>query len=360
VLAAEIDAEGSARAGRAQVALTLEGGSFEMAGIALEGRTTLEGQIRRRGDAVAVEAGRLASERLSFAGRRGEDLRARFAFADDALEVESLDLRAYDGTVHHAGRLVLGAVPSFDLRVEAAGVDAGRLLGVAVEGADPTLLEGEAAFRGQWTGDPNWLAPVRGGGRVVLRGGVLPSRDLFTAVTRALLRLVPGSSRLLRKEPRLTRLEQLTSTFLIEAGRAHTDDLRVRTDNFRVSGRGSVGHDLDLDFGLEVALTTRGVHRAFALDRAGEQLRKATTLPAVPVQVTGPVGSLSYQADASRVPVATLRGVLGLPGRAGGVVRGAAGAAGDAAGAVGSGLLGGARRLRGNREPSESPPDVLP
>ena len=108
-----------------------------MAGIELQGRSALEGRIRRRGDVVAVEAGRLSSEALSFAGHRAEDLRVRFAFANDALEIESLDLRAYGGTLHHAGRFVLGEGPSFDVRLEAAGVDAGRLLGVAVEGADP-------------------------------------------------------------------------------------------------------------------------------------------------------------------------------------------------------------------------------
>ena len=268
-----------------------------------------------------------------------------------------MELRAYDGTVHQAGRIVLGEVPSFDLRLEAAGVDAGRLLGLAVEGADPTLLEGEAAVRGRWTGQQsNWLDPVQGEGRILLHGGVLPSQDLLTAVSRSLLRLVPGSSNLLRERPRLAQLEELTSAFWFETGRVHTDDLRVRTDDFRVSGRGSIGHEGDLDFRLDVALTTRGVHKAFTLSRTHEEIRNAAMLPAVPVQVTGVAGSPRFRADATAVPVATLRGVLGLPGRAGAATRGAIGTAREAAG----GLVGGAQRLRGSREPSEPPPDVLP
>jgi hypothetical protein len=355
-LTAKVDAEGSARAGQADVALTLEGGNLEWTGIGLGGRTSLEGRIQTRGDAVAFEGGRLSAETLSLAGRRADDLRTVFGFAGGALEIESLDLRAYDGTARLAGHVDLGEVPSFDLRVQAAEVDAGRLFDLAVEAGEPTLLEGEGAFQGRWTGEPNWLAPVRGGGRVALGGGSVPSRGLLSAVSRALLRLVPGSSRLLREgTPRLARLEALTSTFRVEDGRVRTDDLRVRTDDYRVSGRGSIGHELDLDFHLEVALTTRGVHKAFDLARTREELREGTMLPAIPVRVSGPVGSLSYRADASAVPVAALRGVLGLPGRAGAVVGGAAGTVRDAAGAVGGKVMGGARRLRGNREASEVP-----
>ncbi len=361
LLTAKVDADGSVRAGQADVALTLEDGNLEWAGIGLAGRISLEGRIRTHGDAAAFEGGRLGAETLSVAGRRAEDLRAVFGFADDALEIESLDLRAYDGTVHHAGRIVLGEMPSFDLRVQAAEVDVGRLLDTAVEGAEAMLLEGEAAFQGRWTGEPNWLAPVQGGGRVALAGGVLPSQDLLSAVSKSLMRLVPGSSRLLREGTlRLARLETLTSTFRVEAGRVRTDDLRVRADDFRVSGRGSVGHELDLDFDLEVALTTRGVYKGFELARTHKKLREGTILPAVPVRVRGQVGSLSYRADASAVPVATLRGVLGLPGRAGALATGAAGTVRDAAGALGGKIRGGPKRLGGNREPGETSPEATP
>jgi len=360
LLSAKIDAEGPARASSAQMVLTLEGGGLELAGVELQGRSALEGRIRRRGDVVTVETGQLTSEKLSFADRRAEDLRARFTFADEALEIESLDLLTYGGTLHHAGRFVLGEVPSFDLRLEVAGVDAGRLLGVAVEGADPTLLEGEVAVRGPWTNQPNWLAPVGGEGRVLLSGGVLPAQDLLTAVARSLLRFLPGSSGLLRGSPRFSRLEQVTSTFRIEAGRVHTDDLGMSSDDFGASGRGSVGHELDLDFSVDVALTAGGLEKVFALARTSSHLSEAARLPAVPVRVTGPVGSPSFRADASGVPLATLRGVLGLPGRAGAATRGAIGTVRDAAGAAGGGLLGGAQRLRRGREANESPPDILP
>jgi hypothetical protein len=193
-----------------------------------------------------------------------------------------------------------------------------------------------------------------------LHGGVLPSQDLLTSVARSLVRLVPGASHLLREQPRLARLEQATSTFRFEAGRVHTEDLRVRTDDFLASGRGSVGHALDLDFRLDVALTTRGVHEAFALPDVREEFHEAARLPAVPVQVTGSTGSPRFRANASSVPLATLRGLLGLPGRAGAVTRGVAGTARDAAGAVGSGIVGGVDRLRGNREAGQSSPKPLP
>ena len=360
LLTAKIDAEGPARSGSAQIDVALEGGGIEIAGVELAGRTTFAGRIRRAGDALGVEAGRLTAEGLSFGGRRGEALRAGFGLANGTVEIEFLDLRAYDGTLHQAGRLVLGQVPEFDLRVEAAGVDARRLLGVAVEGAGPTLLEGEATVRGRWTGQPNWLEPVRGEGRVLLRGGVLPSQDLLIAVSRALLSLVPGSPTLLRERPRLARLERMTATFRAETGRVRTDDLRVWTDDFQVSGRGSVGHGGDLDCRLEVVLTGRGVGKAFVLALTNQQLRDAAKLPAVPVRVKGPAGSPSFQADVSSVPVALLRGVLGIPGRAGAAALGVVGTGRDAAGAVGGGVNRTVRRLRGGRERAEPTPDALP
>ena len=360
LLTAKIDAEGPARSGSAQIDVALEGGGIEIAGVELAGRTTFAGRIRRAGDALGVEAGRLTAEGLSFGGRRGEALRAGFGLANGTVEIEFLDLRAYDGTLHQAGRLVLGQVPEFDLRVEAAGVDASRLLGVAVEGAGPTLLEGEATVRGRWTGQPNWLEPVRGEGRVLLRGGVLPSQNLLIAVSRALLSLVPGSPTLLRERPRLARLERMTATFRAETGRVRTDDLRVWTDDFRVSGRGSVGHGGDLDCSLEVVLTGRGVGKAFVLALTNQQLRDAAKLPAVPVRVKGPAGSPSFRADVSSVPVALLRGVLGIPGRAGAAALGVVGTGRDAAGAVGGGVNRTVRRLRGGRERAEPTPDALP
>jgi hypothetical protein len=360
LFAAEIEIEGPARKGSAEILLTLEDGSLEMAWVELEGRTGLEGQIHRRGDALTVEAGRLTSETLSFADRRAEDLRASFAFVDDTLEIESLDLRAYDGTVHQAGRLMLGEVPRFDFRLEAAGVDVGRFTGMVVEGTEPTLLEGEIAVRGTWNDRPNRLAPIRGDGRFLLHGGMLPSQDLLTSVARSLARLVPGSSRRLRERPRLARLKQATSTFWFEEGRVHTEDLRVHTDDFLATGRGSVGHELDLDFRLDVALTTRGVHKAFALPDFREEYHEAARLPAVPVQVTGSTRSPRFRANASSVPIATLRGLLGLPGRAGAVTRGVAGTARDAADAVGDGIVGGVDRLRGDRQEGQSSPEPLP
>jgi hypothetical protein len=357
LFSATVDVEGPAREGRGEIGLTLEKGGLEIAGVALEGHTAIEGRIHRRGDALAVEAGRLTSETLSFADRHAEDLRASFALAGDALEIESLDLRAYDGTVRQTGTLVLGEGPSFDVRVEVAQMDIGLLTGRAVEGGDPTLLEGEVAVRGSWTDQPNRFEPVRGEGRVLLHGGVLPSQGLLTSVARSLARLVPGSSSLLREQPRLARLDQATSTFWLEAGRVHTKDLRVRTDDFLASGRGSVGHELDLDFRLDVALTTRGVHTAFALPDVREEFQEAARLPAVPVQVTGTTGSPRFRANASSVPLATLRGFLGLPGRAGAVARGVVGTARDAAR---SGVAGEVDRLRGNREEGRSSPEPLP
>jgi uncharacterized protein involved in outer membrane biogenesis len=349
---------------RGELEAALRPAELEVAGARLE-TVSVSGRLRP-GAPPDVRDGELRAERAALGRHSARDVEARFALHAETLEVEELRFDAWGGRVVQRGRVQLGAPPRIALDLEAEDLDVAQLAGAAAEG-EPTLLGGRAQASGPWTGEPNWLTPLSGQGRVRLRGGALYGAQLLRAITDALVAAVPGSGLVpgARRAPRQTRLESATASFAIRAGRIHSEDIDLVTRDYRVRGAGSLGHDGDVAIRANVVLSSPGVDLLATSVGSTRYLPRAFRSPAIPVVVTGTLARPAIRADTTSLPVATARGLLGLPERALDVVKGAgevggaaARGAGRAVGSAARGAVGAGRRLLGRGEAEE--PDAEP
>jgi hypothetical protein len=109
----------------------------------------------------------------------------------------------------------------------------------------------------------------------------------------------------------------------------HTTDLSVVTDDYTITGSGSIGLDGALDLNTEIAMTPAGVTKMLTMaalpipGHPGE-------LPSIPTRITGDVAHPIIRPEVSEVPSAAVLSV----------VRGARGAADALQDAAGEGLRG--------------------
>jgi hypothetical protein len=317
----------------------------------------------RPGDALELQRGALAADTARFRQLSGRDVAASFQVRDGVVEISDLRLTAGPaGQVSLRGRLQPGHPLKLNVDATLSDLD---VLQLAAGRNDPlpTLVSGRVEVHGAWTGEPNWLAPLSGSGRVEARGGSMLGATLLPAIAGALVAAVPGSGLLPSRgrPPRETLLESATGTFAIRGGRLHTDDIQIVTGDYRVRGAGRMSHDLSLRLDGEAVLTSSGISLLGGLLRTSG-LSHALRMPAIPIQIRGTLTQPVVSANVTSLPMATVRGLLGLPFRAGDAVVGVGGAGrsavrgvGEAGGSAVRGVFGAGRRLLGLDSDSEEP-----
>ncbi|HKJ24924.1 MAG TPA: AsmA-like C-terminal region-containing protein [Myxococcota bacterium] len=231
-----------------------------------------------------------------FAGR---DARARFAWRDGRIEIESLDFRAYGGRWRLTGAVELSGGMRLDVAARVEGVDFAALLSAA-DGRRGKTRADLGRLRMRW--DPLHV-PWRGGprfelgegrGHVLVSGGALPGTSLL------------GS--LIGLEPAPTPIESFSSLVTLRDGRLYSEALRLVTGDYTLEAQGSVGLD------RSVALEGR-------LDLAGDRIR-ASVVPTMPVTIAGTLPHPHVDTHVSRVPGGGIGVVAGVVGRTGlGVAR---------------------------------------
>jgi hypothetical protein len=323
--------------------LAFEPGVVVVSAIAFGGRSRVRATMSREGDDLRFSDGFLEADSVTVGDAVARDVRGRFEYADRRLVLPSLAYGAYDGALRQTGAITFDETPHYDVTVEAERLDLGAFTGLregdAAEPGGPRLT-GRLELRGRWTGEPNWLSPsgfqpVEGGGRIEIRGGTLPAADLVRAIARAVPNLLTAvANGEGGAPPRRTPLRSLTATAVVGEGWIRTEDLRLTTDAYTVTGRGRLGADLGLDLTTRVEFTS------------GAQ---GLAVPPIPVRVTGTLTEPQFLPDMSGVPVAALRA---LPWYATGVPLGAARQAGEVLG-QGAGRL--RDTIRGKNADPEQP-----
>lgn len=258
-----------------------------------------------------------------------EQLRTQFAYADETLRVESLDAKAYGGTLTHDGSIHFGAKTRVDIETKLAGAVLSELVHVTENGLPAaSVVAGEIHLQGP-IGEPRAL---RGSGTLSARGGEVLYQGLTASVGKALTSFVPAWAR--RKGPKVavarTKLKGLTFPFTLENGRARTETLEIVTDDYHLKGRGELDIvDRSLDFDIEVAFTAQGTERIVSYASSTTHLSAHKQLPSLPVHVSGSLDEVHFRAKLGAAPLASVAGVLwgadSLVGATTGVVKGAAG-----------------------------------
>lgn len=231
-------------------------------------------------------------------------------------------LEAAGGTWRQRGRLVLGETPSLDARYDVEGVAAWEALELetraARAGAAPPAsprLDGQLTVRGPLEEGAARFGALRGEGRLALTGGELPSSELLLSVAHALARQVgvpPGDG-----ATRRTPLRTAAATLALEGGRLLTDDLAIDTREYTLTGRGHVTLEGAVALETLVSFRPAGVTRLLGvLDVTRPITGDLLRLPPVPVAIGGTLADPRFRPEATRLPVAWARSLLGLPGKA--------------------------------------------
>ncbi len=318
---------GSLAAGLAgDAALAQSSGWLDWDQVRLTAPLKLTAHLIASGDGIALSSGQLTIAQLAAARISASDLDAAFAYAARTLRLTSVRATAYGGTWTQSGTVMLTAPPNFDITLRADGVACDALL-TAVTGEHPQYgcerFSADAALLGEWTGASSVARGAEGTGHIDMRGGTIPSSSIIGAVWQAFVPLIHTG-----KEPGAlgapSRVDHLTQSFALHAGRMHTTDLALVTDDCTVTGSGTVGLDGSLNLDTEVALTAAGVTKLLtmaSLPIPGE----LGTLPSIPTRITGSVGDPIIRPEVEDLPEAAVQTLFEGARGAGEVLEGAAG-----------------------------------
>lgn len=272
---------------------------------------TLTAHIASSAEDVALSDGRLTVANLVAARIIASDIDAAFDVAHGALNLTSATAKAYGGTWSQSGLVTLAEPPHFDVRLRADGIRCVELL-TAITGEPPEygceIFNAEAAVRGPWSGAETVAQHAQGTGRVETRGGTIPSSSIIGAIWRAIVpRLAVGAKPTRFGAP--TRVEHLTQSFVLADGRMTTNDLSLVSDDYTVTGTGSIGLDGTLNLDTDIALTPEGVTRLLVM--ASLPVPDAVpNLPPIPTDITGTVGSPTVVPVVTAIPFAAIRGLV--------------------------------------------------
>lgn len=296
---------------RGDVRLTQASGSMVWDDVTFGAPSELAAQVTTGNTGLVLSGGQLKIANLAAARIAASDLAGAFTYGEQALHLTSARASLYGGTWTQSGIVTLADPPDFDVSVRAEGIACDALL-IAVTGEHPEYgcehLNAAADVRGEWRGADSVAAHAQGSGHVELTGGTIPSSSIIGALWHALVPLVASG-----REPRnigdATRVDRLTESFALRGGRMHTTDLSLITDDYSVTGTGSIGLNGTLDLDTEVALTPSGVTKLLvmaALPIPGE----LPNLPPISTRITGTVGSPFVRPDVEELPLAVVRGLF--------------------------------------------------
>jgi uncharacterized protein involved in outer membrane biogenesis len=268
----------------------------------------LSAHLRADHDGVALSGGELRIAELTASRVIASDIEIAFAFAAPVLQVTAARATVYGGTWTQTGSVTLGDPPSYDVTVRADGIACQALLS-AVTGEHPQYgcerLSADAAVRGVWTDARTVGRGASGTGQIEMRGGTIPSSSIIGAVWSAMVPLVHVGKQPDSLGPP-TRVDRFTESFTLRSAHLHTSDLVLVTDDYHVTGAGSVGLDGSLNLNTEVAMTAEGVTKmltAASLPIPGEP----GSLPPIPTRITGSIGDPIIRPKVEQIPIAAVQ-----------------------------------------------------
>ena len=287
-------------------------------------RYTGSSRKAKAGDKGAGKAGKQPEEPIDLAALR--DLRANGSLRVGSLTVSNLKAsNVRVGVKANGGRVELSpvaanlyqgnlsgavtinaapATPAFTVKQTLTGVHVGPLLH---DLADTDTLEGKGNVSVNVTAQGNTVSALKkalnGSAAVKLADGAVKGIDIAGSIRKAqsMLSSLKGQHVEQTDTRQRTDFSELTATFDIRDGVARNNDLVIKSPLLRVGGSGAVNIGTDtLDYTVKASLV------ATAAGQGGKErsdLRGVT----VPVHVTGPLTSPSYQLDFGAMVTDTAR-----------------------------------------------------
>jgi hypothetical protein len=315
-------------------------GTVDFAGIRFDGETRFDAHMSVKDGSLTFTDGRVQANEASLGKFPAGDVDAVFEYSDRTLMFESLGFGAFAGTWQQTGSVTFDGPPAFDFETHVEGVHveeaAQHVSGETIVEFVPTLLAADGTFRGRWTGEADWLAPIEGSGTLELRNGEMHHGTLMGSVAAAMLVVVPETLRSAgrTKRPKTTRLDHCTLSFSVSDGLIRTSDLDLVTDDYQLNGAGTLASDLALDLRTHVIFSGQGMDKLILMVGVSRGKGTERTVPPIPVHVTGTLMNPQFTPELPGVRAATM-GVIVWGGKtATGVAAGAVDKARGAAGSV--------------------------
>lgn len=349
---------------RMHLEVDLHEGSAESGALTLLAPLRISGDLENlRGEPDRMKKVRFEGASGTIGNFRGEKILASASLDEQGWSVESLTFRSLGGLFTTAGTVGLEPAPlvAFTTRIRDVAFAPLPEDPAAPQASDYIHANAEANLRLRWHPDSDAFDALSGNGRVDLTGGRLKGRKLIRAAAAALRHALP----LLKPSKKATKVSSYaiktgTGEFAVEEGKLRLHDVELITEDYALKGGGWLETDGNLEFDGDLRLTARGFGKTAQLLTSPVPFKKALKLPALPVRLEGPLtemDSLKAQMKVSRLPVAALRSVLSLPGRAGSVARGV----GSAAKRMGKAAIGRGRKKAPDADATEGeevPPQV--
>lgn len=229
------------------------------------------------------------------------DARLDATLGQGVLKVQSLQAKVWDGSVELSGTAEdarPGQPPSYELELDASGVDVGRMFG-ELDGLGGLQGRGQVTARLNARGRdlPALRQALRGEARLVLRDGAVIGADLTESLKQPPERRDRSADVVGRGQPdSRTPFQTLQASFRIVDGVASSDDLELRSGHLQIAGEGRV------DLGRQrIQYSTRAqVPATRAAASARTRPPEADPLAAmrglsVPVQLSGPFDAVDWR-----------------------------------------------------------------
>jgi len=281
--------------------LRLSPGTLDYAGIRARDEIAFQAELRDDG-VFRMERAHVTAAAATLGPVEASALESRFDYAQRTATFESISFDAWGGSVQAEGTVGIRDPLEFDLEASVKNLVPDQMRGGSVEAvpADATRLDGSASLHGHWRGGEDWLDPITGTGNVSLRGGRVVSGD----VIKTLVRLLPTQVQKRDGDDHgpawdTTPLEELTTSFRLEGGRAYSRDLKMVTADYAIDAQGWFDPTTDYAFNGALDFTSDG----FAKLRHLTHLDDKAALPPVPFQVKGNIADRTFALEMDEEPL---------------------------------------------------------
>ncbi len=219
----------------------------------------------RMSNKTAVFSGNVSASNAVLSDFELTDLKSNLSLTGDKAKVNSFSTKAYDGTISGKASYTMGTTPEFALISTVRGIDLKTFL-TSRNPKGEQNIEGKANFDLNVFGSgKEWeqIKPnLKGTAKAEIIDGAVLDINLAEEVLKGITGL-PGltvfiSPRVRERYPQVfstrdTEFEEFKASFILEKGKMRTNDLRITSSDYRVTGRGWI--DLDSRVDMKSLLT---------------------------------------------------------------------------------------------------------
>jgi len=227
-----------------------------------------EGEISKRHSSLTFK-GTLSSPEATLSDYELNDLETKFNLIGETLKIEDLSLKAYEGTIKGKGSYGFGPDSDFSLISNVRGLNLKKFLD-SLNSDNAEKIQGKANFDINIFGNGSkWdeiKTTLKGTAKAEIIDGLVSDINLADEVLKGITG-VPGltlfiSPQTKEKYPQVfmtqdTEFEEFKSSFTIEKGKMETQNLRITSKDYSITGRGWMNLDGKVDLNSVLVLSPK-------------------------------------------------------------------------------------------------------